>query len=385
MSLAITAPCAGVQQISGRLPDQGHVLAVLAKRTYRIDARGRCALADEQLPLQQDVVYADDAQELVAADTDMVHFKAATDVVVLGHVHSRLPQTELGAGLRIGNVSKLVKVIGARRATLNSLGNVIFSPPQPFTKIPLTFALAYGGRDSHVEAKYGIPAAKFAEYLPPGFDVKRLSPYLYPRNPCGRGYLVEASREAVEALQLPQLEDAEDRLTPARLAAGTPLRWPTMPVPQSLGWLGHSWFPRSAFFGVLPEYEAPGRPIFEVSKGWVGADILQGGPPHTRFNLRATSGASLGLQLPYLKGNEDCALFNLNPSLPELRLKLPGEHPGIWTDGRKGKLNKTKPVIHSVVFEPDAMRVSVVWCGSAPALRPYLPDELTTMPLKVEW
>jgi hypothetical protein len=29
--------------------------------------------------------------------------------------------------------------------------------------------------------------------------------------------------------------------------------------------------------------------------------------------------------------------------------------------------------------------VSVVWCGSAPALRPYLPDELTTMPLKVEW
>jgi hypothetical protein len=51
----------------------------------------------------------------------------------------------------------------------------------------------------------------------------------------------------------------------------------------------------------------------------------------------------------------------------------------------QGKLNKTKPVIHTVVFEPDHMRVSVVWRGSAPALRPYMPEELAKMPLKVEW
>jgi hypothetical protein len=38
-----------------------------------------------------------------------------------------------------------------------------------------------------------------------------------------------------------------------------------------------------------------------------------------------------------------------------------------------------------VVFEPDAMRLSIVWRGSAPALRPYLPEELKSMPLRVEW
>jgi hypothetical protein len=52
---------------------------------------------------------------------------------------------------------------------------------------------------------------------------------------------------------------------------------------------------------------------------------------------------------------------------------------------RKGTLKKTKPVIHSMVIAPDEMRVSLVWRGHAPALRPYLAEELATMPLKVEW
>lgn len=385
MASVATAPGPTLQQVSARLPNEGFALSVLAKRTYRIDQRGRCELADEQLPLQQEVVYADEGQDLVVADSDMFPFKPATDVVVLGHVHALTPQREIGVGLRIGRTHKLVKVLGARRATVASDGRVLFSAPEPFSKIPLTFALAYGGRDRHAEAKFGIPAAKFAQFLPPGFDVARLSPFRYPRNPCGRGYLVEASRAAVDELELPLFEDPEDRLTTERLAAGDPKRWTNMPVPQSLGWLGHAWFPRSAFFGVLPDHEPPNGPLFEVRKGWTPGDILVPGPPQERFSVRVAQGASLGLQVPYLQGDEDGALYNLCVNTAELRFRLPGERPAIWTDGRKGKLNATKPVIHSVIFEPDCMRVSIVWRGSAPALRPYLPDELATMPLQVKW
>ena len=47
-------------------------------------------------------------------------------------------------------------------------------------------------------------------------------------------------------------------------------------------------------------------------------------------------------------------------------------------------MNPTEPRLHTVLIEPDLERVTLVWCGSAPALRPYLPDELARMPLRVE-
>ena len=37
-----------------------------------------------------------------------------------------------------------------------------------------------------------------------------------------------------------------------------------------------------------------------------------------------------------------------------------------------GKLNETRPVIHTVLSEPDESRLSLVWRGSAVALRPYI-------------
>jgi hypothetical protein len=42
-------------------------------------------------------------------------------------------------------------------------------------------------------------------------------------------------------------------------------------------------------------------------------------------------------------------------------------------------------VLHHVVIEPDVDRVSVVWRGSAPALRRYMLEELLAMPLLVTW
>lgn len=385
MPRVITGPTETVRQLSGQLPDQIFYLSVVVKQTYRIDPRGRCVLAETQLPLQEDVTYEDEEEELVSADTDLLHFKPLTDVIVRGHGYAREPQAEMAIGLRIGMTSKLVVATGERRATVSATGKVLFSRPEPFTKIPLTFALAYGGRDRAAEAKYGIPIAQFIDLLRPIQRIEALSPYLYPRNPCGRGYLVGGSPEAIEGLELPRIEDPEDRLKPERMFAGSPGHWTEMPVPQSLGWLGHTWFPRAAFFGVIPEYEGPGDQLREIAKKWIPADIMRSCPPQERFSMRATNGGSLGLQVPYLRGDEDGTLHNLSPLNPKLPFKLPGQRPRIWTDGRKGKFNQTEPVIHTVLIEPDEMRLSIVWRGNAPALRPYSDEELSKMPLRVEW
>ena len=58
----LTQPTATVCQMSGRDPEGRPILAVLAKRTYRFDAGGRCTVAEGQVPLQTQV----QADELVA-------------------------------------------------------------------------------------------------------------------------------------------------------------------------------------------------------------------------------------------------------------------------------------------------------------------------------
>ena len=98
-----------------------------------------------------------------------------------------------------------------------------------------------------------------------------------------------------------------------------------------------------------------------------------------------SNGASPGLVVPYLKGGEEIWLGNMHPRLETLRIKLPLKAPRLFTDGRNGKMNPTEPVMHTVLIEPDEDSVSILWRGSAPALRPYLPDELTAMPLRAEW
>ena len=235
-------------------------------------------------------------------------------------------------------------------------------------KIPLRYSHAYGGHDTTAEAKNGNPAEPLQRFFDEPIDLVRASPYQYPRNPAGVGYLIEQSAESLEKLQLPNLEDPLDPLTPERLLLGSYLRWPTMPLPQATDWIDYDWFPRIAYSGiVVPSYEPPKNPIAEVTRGYAPADVLVDKPIVQKQDWLFTSGASLGLQLPYLRGDEAVELTNMHAKQQALRFTLPGERPKISTDGRKGKLNPTEPVLHSVVIEPDAERVTVVWCGAARA------------------
>lgn len=385
MSTAIVAPSPTALQMSGTDPEVRSILSVLAKRTYRIEPSGGCVLAEEQLPLTIEIVYDADNPGLLARDTDVYPFKVATDVVVKGHAYAPHICSRFEASVRVGPAAAEVLVVGDRRCMLSSTGRVVFSEPGRVERVPLRHDRAYGGKDCCAERKYGNPFEALRPYLDARQDPAQASPYLYPRNPCGAGYLMELGREAVEGLRLPNLEDPEDRLGPDRLVVGTPDEWLRMPLPRALDWVDHSWFPRLAYLGLLPIHAPIEGAVAEVARGFAPSDLMQEGPLAEKFSLRFANGASLGLQAPYLGGNEDCLLTNLHPKLPRLSFRLPGERPRIWTDGRKGKLNETKPVLHTVLIEPDEDRVSLVWRGSAPALRPYMPEELDRMPFRVEW
>jgi hypothetical protein len=384
MADAVSTP-AVARQMSGTDPSGANILAVLVKATYVLLPDGRVLESKQQLPLNDALVPDPDDPRLLADDTDLYPHKLATDVVLKGHAYAPGPRPKFGVALRVEAASKIVQVVGDRRCTLTRAGGIVFSPPEPVTKVPLRYDRAYGGEDAAATAKHGNPYEELARYLAPELAALRPSYWSYPRNPAGRGFLVEGTAEAVERVELPNLEDPLDPLTPERLVCGRLERWPRMPLPQAMAWVSGGWFPRLAYFGFVPEHEPPEQPIAEVVRGHAPADILEDKPIVDKLDFRATNGASLGLQLPYLQGGEEIELSNLHPSAARVAFRLPKARPQIWTDGRNGKLSETKPVIHSVIIEPDEGRFSIVWRGSAPALRPYMPEELEKMPFLVRW
>lgn len=382
----VQQPCPQVAQVSGNDAEGRPVLSVLLKRTYVFDDGGHCFPAEDQVPLLEELTLEKPGLVL-EDDTDLYPFKALTDLVVKGRVHAPGGAQTQVAWVVAPGARKAVLALGDRAVALTERGRPVFSEPAPFESVPLSYRLAYGGWDAVAERKSGFSPEQFfgTAMEPDEVDWALASPFLYPRNFAGRGYLIEATREAVEALELPKLEDPMDPLTPDRLEAGRPTLWPEMPVPMSTGWLSWGWFPRAAYAGMLRPTEPTADPPMEEHRGWALPGLLG---PHS-FDLarvvRSVQGASLGLSVPLLRGGETVALENLHPRVSQLRIQLPREQPVLMTDGRKGKLNPTEPVLHHVVVLPDENRLTLVWRGCAPALRPYFNEELDTMPLLARW
>jgi hypothetical protein len=207
-----------------------------------------------------------------------------------------------------------------------------------------------------------------------------MSPFRYPRNPWGRGYVVRGTKAAIEGALLPQLEDPHDLLTPARLVTERPALWTRMPLPVGCGWLPYGAFVRLACLRLVPLGERPSSPIAEVTNGWLPDNIREHAMPTAEDTFRLAQSAWPALRCEPLTGGETVVLENLHPRFVRLSFTLPNKRPDLRIDGRQGKLTATKPVVHTLLIEPDLNRVTVVWRGSERALRPYGEDELARMP-----
>lgn len=381
-----TAPSETALQLSAHGLDGKWTLTLLAKRTYEIDDAGRIGPTPEQPALRAEPRWDPADPELLLADMDLFTHKLRTDVVVHGHVHGDGTARQLVAEVKIGDHQVRLLALGERRCTLDATNRPVFSTPAPIERIPLRYSHAYGGRDAVFEEVHGHPLRgdpRFADMTEA--DLAAASPYLYPRNPCGRGYLIAATRDAVERLSLPQLEDLLDPLTPTRLAVGDFKKWYKMPLPQGTGWIDYGWYPRSAFFGVVPICERFDAPAAEVTRGLVPAALGPGDgkqPPNHAFE--AASGASLALQLPHLRGGESVTLTHIHPRRSQWQFAVPYA-PALAVDARDGTVTRVQAVLHTLELDPEAGRLTLVWRGSAPALRSYLPQELATMPMRVAW
>jgi hypothetical protein len=373
--------------------DRGVELAVVFKRTYGYDAQGRCRLADEQIPLDADgqphEPLGTDVPPSSKSLPEIIGFKTGTDVVIQASARSPRPTTTMNVAAQIGSHRHSAVVFG-RRVCDYSQGRLVFTPPEPFESMPLRYENAYGGRDRVAEQRFveeAQRAAKPDDWRSTAavleFLLGAIHPLMYPRNRFGKGYVLDDRRESIQGRELPNVESAGDLLTPERLIVPNPLQWSRQPLPVSFDFLDAYSFPRCAMLGLPPATTEDLKRVPEVVRKLIPEDYCRGNAVtasnETLANILHPDGsrcASLGLWLPWQRGNEELRLEGMDAAAPTLRLPLPGERPAFAIQGlKKEQLTMDESQLHLVHLSVDKRLLNLVWVARMPLPRNLFPGE----------
>lgn len=202
----------------------------------------------------------------------------------------------------------------------------------------------------------------------------------FPRIPCptnfvGKGFALGNSKESLDGLSLPLIEDPDAPLTPEQLPVDpTTLHLGLVPRPGGLGVIHRAWQPRAALAGFFPR--DLGRMQHEMDKQIADLDpndpddeqiiraCIERQPP--RLDPRVHNGAAF--QIPELWGDEDVFLENLDKS-GNTFFKLPGRTPLVRFDRGKG-WEKVEVILDTLVIDREKDRVHLVWRGTLPFTGP---------------
>jgi hypothetical protein len=288
----------------------------LVQVTFSIESTGELSLLEEQPPIvMEGAWYGDPATSSLRREPQMAFVKPATDVILLGHAHSPRPGvTEMRVGLRIGPVSKIVRVVGDRFLVRRQGANAI-SAPRPFETIPLIYERAFGGWDRRA----------------PDLAKHRCE----QRNPVGVGFR-GAPGDTDDDVRLPNIEyEAE----PFRTYGDTP-------APAGFGFLAANWMPRLAYAGTYDEqWDADRKPLLPRD-----------------FDRRFFNAASVDLVAAgYLSGDEPVVVIGASPE-GRIAFNLPAIPPPeclVALRGRKRILLDAR--LDTVVVDTDDRTLTLLW------------------------
>ncbi len=365
-------------------------LALLVKQTLVIGEDGRCEPTEPAEPIFDDSYPYEELEAPHVSpprcDNDHFAFKRAADLIVQGNAQTYgtpLRETVVEVGLR--GFARQIRVFGDRFCSVTAGGRLTFTDPELFETMPIRYDRAYGGFDRIGLERRGDWLADSFRDVRPEWGLDANTPFHYPRNPAGKGFLVSADRDSAEGVPAPNLDFPFDPVTPERMAVGDPLRWPTAPVPASFDWQHQAWFPRIAHLGVVPEH-ASGSVFQEVEWRWCSAGILsQDSILQLHYDPGFLQAASAGLVVADLGPGERLRFRNLFPQRPEMEIHLPGLVPRVTLYPKwRGPL-PTTPHLNSLVVRPDEGLAVLVWSARTPVHRRFAGPELESTPFELVW
>lgn len=286
---------------------------VAVKGTFTIKPDGTTELAEKQeAVLAAPVYHGEPGQSSLLYEADLVRTKNATDILLHGHAYPQPGKAVVDVIMKVADIEKRLRVIGERYLVKGFWGMNV-TDPKPLESIPIIYEHAFGGQD-----KMSSNPEEHA------FD---------QRNPLGRGFAVKAEHLVGE--RLPNIQSPEHPIT----------KWQDSQTPAGFGPIPAHWQPRLKYAGTYDKtWEKERMPLV----------------PHD-FDKKYFQCAPADQQSNgFLTGGEAVELRNLTPdgllkfTLPHITLQFqtiftigePADHPAN---------------LHTVILEPDNMRVIMVW------------------------
>jgi hypothetical protein len=306
----------------GLEPSGRELLVVVIKGTFVLPKTGEAVrLHDKQLPLTMaDTFTGAPGFSAPVDEADFAPRKRACDVLLVGS--ARAPEgrrvTRMRAGLKVGNMEKIVDVIGDRTRQAGLTGNTA-SPPQFFTHMPVSYDLAFGGSDRNSE------------------DEREHDAYL--ANPVGRGWHKHLTNAWVDGSPLPNIE-----------APGDAASFPTdSRRPIAFGPLARGWPLRARYAGSYDQQ-------------WLD-DVFPFLPKD--FDERYHQAAPEDQQVPVPRSPMEVLLSGFTSDGPRHFL-LPHFDAAVTVFPKKGTRESHVAALDTMVFQPDFERFTMSWRVTRP-------------------
>ncbi len=303
--------------LPGYLNHPEHSITLIAKGTFDLHPDGRATLvdSDEPPPLTGDIHYDDDPTASLYYESDFVHYKPSTDLLLVGNcwVPGSKPVTSCPVTFQVGNWQRTLRVIG-QRFWIEHGKDLLMSDPIPFRHGPLRYEYAFGGPE-------------------------------YPDNPIGKGLEKMMDTSNVERVALPNIEEPEHPLSHAD----------QRPQPAGFGPLHRQWRQRHSKVGTYDEHWQETRwPWYAEDLDW---SFFNAAPPQQQWP-------------GYLTGNELISFENLHRDHQRFSSQLPGlrvrgfVHRRPLRGAEHGVFEEVQMHLDTLWIDSDQKRLVLVWRGS---------------------
>ncbi|WP_029524713.1 DUF2169 family type VI secretion system accessory protein [Polaromonas glacialis] len=308
----------------GLEPSGREWLVVVVKGTFCLPKTGQAVQlldTDNQLPLiTADTFTGKPGFSAPMEEVDFAPRKHRCDILLLGSAHApaHRPATRVPVGLRIGQWQKAFTVVGKRRWEVGMTG-VSSSAPESFITQPLSYDVAFGGRDDFHEN----PQEHAAFML----------------NPVGCGWHKHVKNRYIDGTPMPNTEALDQPVTvpDAHYA------------PMSFGPVGRGWASRLRYAGTYDQH------WLDNTFPFLPAD----------FSDAYYQAAPLDQQINYPQGGEDVVLVNLTPE-GRTTFTLPSLEVPVVFFKKKTERNLTRAVLDTIVIHPEKRLLTLTWRASLP-------------------
>ncbi len=285
---------------------------VTTKVTYTL-GEGVLLVDDNQAPLNYHCCYCTNSDDLLY-ESDFELYKKNTDIILNANAYSpnEKPVTEMEVELLVGNkIKKTLRVIGNRYWEKGFF--YVATDPEPFTIMPLTYCNAFGGKS--------------------GLNPDNQLPYQYSANPVGKGF--HTADVLPDGLALPNVEYYDSRVKSTL----------SLPKPAGFGVIAGHYDERSQYEGSYDENWRNNR--YPLRPEDFSPKYFQHVPADQQYH-------------GYVRGGEEITLKGMHP-MGDKTWILPKLHLQYLTYFKGSKARLRRPRCYSVILEPDANRLIMVY------------------------